>query len=131
MNRGRKTKTHFVPKEVFRTTFAGVVPLCIAASACGSGASGGQGDSGMFNGAVGCAGFSCMGGVGVQAFADGGDAMQFSVALIGFDGAGPPDAAADGSNTDASERDAPVMTVACIGFCGGADAAFRDGGDSG
>jgi hypothetical protein len=130
MKRRRKTKTHFVPKDVFRTTFAGVVPLCIAATACGSGGNAGHDDAGFFNGAVGCAGFSCM-GVGVQAFADGGDAMQFSVAAIGFDG-GQHDGAVDGSNNDASNQDAPILSVACIGFCGGvADAAFRDGGDGG
>jgi hypothetical protein len=116
-----RKKTRFVPNAVYRTAFAGVVPLCVAGIACGSSSSGG----GNPPPSVACAGFGC-GAVGVAAFADSGDApLQFTVACIGFDG-GPCgvepqlDAAPE---SEASQPDAPFLTVAAIGF--------GDGGDSG
>jgi hypothetical protein len=33
----QKSRTHFVPRVVFRTAFAGVVPVCVAASGSGCG----------------------------------------------------------------------------------------------
>jgi hypothetical protein len=65
----RKRRTHFVPKVVYRTAFAGVVPLCVAGTACGGGGSGGM-DSGQVL-TVACSGFC---GVGVAAFSDAGEA---------------------------------------------------------
>jgi hypothetical protein len=108
-----KRATHFVPTAVFRTAFAGVVPVCVAGIACGgaqttqgngsssTASSGGgstsststflgvaatcfgpacygtststlaSGDAGPDG--VACTSFTCL-GVGVAAFADGGDA---------------------------------------------------------
>ena len=105
-----RKRTHFVPGVVFRTAFASVVPMCVAA-ACGgstasSGGGGGAPDAGpdQFLLGVGCPAFEC------------GVALSFA------------DAA-----KDANERDAPIFTVACIGVDGGPcgippqDAAPGDG----
>jgi hypothetical protein len=122
-----KAKTHFVPRVVYRTAFAGVVPVCVAGVACGGRVldAGGDGDSGAgatnvrpgssgapsdvdsgfagqsagngFVGGVGCAGFC--GGVGTQAFDAGWD----GVATMAFADAG----------------DALFFSVACVGFDGG------------
>jgi hypothetical protein len=118
--RQRKTKaTHFVPNVVFRTAFAGVVPICVAASACGGGdapVGSGQGDAGRAD--------AELAGVAACAFQEGG--CVFSVAAIAFDAAAPPDAAKDAT---------PDYTVgvACMSFtCLGVGvAAFADGGDGG
>jgi hypothetical protein len=135
-----RKKTHFVPKVVFRTAFAGVVPVCVAAAGCGGATSdhtdrseGGDGGPDAFLLGVGCPAFVC--GVALQTFADAStdgaakdaanDALVLSVACIAFDGGPcdfnppPPDAAAvDGAAKDAA-KDAFVFTVACIGFDGG------------
>jgi hypothetical protein len=117
----RNNRTHFVPNVVFKTAFAGVVPLCVAATACsgasnpGTSADSGESDGGdeYFNGAVGCAAFGC--GVAVSGFGDGA--------------------------ADAKDEPPPVLAVACAGFCGMTDAGFvnpdtgvdapNEGGDNG
>ncbi len=122
MRTSRKAKTHFVPKAVYRTAFVGVVPVCVAAAAC-SGSSGGTTNPAP---AVACAGFACA--VGVQAFADSGDApQQFSVAAIGFEAGHDASPSGDAASTP----DSQILAVACLGFCGVGVAAFGDGGDSG
>jgi hypothetical protein len=110
-----KAKTRFVPRAVYRKAFAGVVPLCVAA--CGSSTTS-SGDGGTFqNGAVGCAAFGCLG-----------------VAAPAFDAGSEAGDAADAAQPDSGD-DAPVLGVACLGFCGGgvADAGFgaRDAGGDG
>ena len=130
MKASKKVKTNFVPKVVYRTAFASVVPICVSAVACGGGTASGGGDASV-SPAVACAGFACM-GVGVQAFSDANDAPQFSVAFIGFDGdfVEVPDAA---KAADASDGDAPAGPCPGGGFqCLGVGVqAFADGGDSG
>ena len=125
----KKVKTHFVPRVVYRTAFAGVVPICVSALACGGAGGGGDASASI---AVGCAAFACGGGVGIQAFSDANDAPQFAVALIGFDGdiVDVPDAS---KATDASDADAPAGPCPGGGFqCLGVGVqAFADGGDSG
>jgi hypothetical protein len=135
MKRARK-KTHFVPKVVFQTAFAGVVPVCVAATACGGESTGQKQptDAGPDHFLVGvaCSLFQCM-GVGVMAFADASsdataekDAPLFVVACIGFDGGPcgtlPPEDATtgdgaprDGSVHDAT-ADAPILAVALPAF---------------
>jgi hypothetical protein len=121
MTKPRKAKTHFVPRAVYRTAFAGVVPICVAGLACGgsTGSSSDGGDDGgqdvYMNGAVGCTGFC-------------------GVAQIGFD-SGPMDGgnATDGDAAqDAKDEGPPIFTVACsFAQCGVGVQAFADGGDSG
>jgi hypothetical protein len=119
-----KAKTHFVPRVVYRTAFAGVVPVCVAGVACGGrvldssgdsdsgtsatnvrpGSSGAPGDvDSGFTGFVGqSSGVACTGfcaGVGAQAF----DASWEGVATMAFADAG----------------DALFFSVACVGFDGG------------
>jgi hypothetical protein len=130
MKTSSKGKTHFVPEVVFRTAFAGVVPICVAGLACGGSSGGGTGD-GSVSPSVACAGFACM-GVGVQAFADGGDGPLLSVACIGFDGqpcGSPADGAAQDSSKAADANDGSCFC--CTNFCGVGVMAFSDGGDSG
>lgn len=117
MKSSRSRRTRFVPRVVYQTAFAGVIPLCVAcSSSSGGGASNGNSDSGddtgYYNGAVGCAAFTC------------------GVAAIGFDSgqeAAASDAASDGgaSHQDSgdAQQDAPqILAVACAGFsCGGTD----------
>jgi hypothetical protein len=113
-----KTKTHFVPRTVYRKAFAGVVPLCVAACSSSTTSSG---DGGTMNGAVGCSAFGCLGVANI-----GFDSGFDGVAAQAFDG---------GDAADAAHPDAPVLTVACLGFClGGADGAsdaHEGGGDGG
>jgi hypothetical protein len=97
MTRRRTVKTHFVPKIIFKTTFAGVVPLCVAATACGGKVKGGLsvaamafGDGGdtLNSGGAADAGFdgvAATGFVAAMAFGDGGDGVA-NVACIGFNG---------------------------------------------
>ena len=141
----------FVPKVVYRTAFAGVVPICVTAVACGgsvassdgrSGDGGGE-DAAMAQG-VACAGFACM-GVGSQGFADAGDATFFSVACVAFDGSPcgirPPDAAAHDASTAPDGSDASQPPGPCdgggYGCLGVADVGFSvaaigfDGSDHG
>jgi hypothetical protein len=117
-----KARTHFVPRTVYRRAFAGVVPLCVAACSSSTTSSG---DGGTMNGAVGCSAFGCL-GVANFGFDSGFD----GVASQAFDGGD----AADAAHPDAGS-DAPVFTVACLGFCvGGADGAsdaHEGGGDGG
>jgi hypothetical protein len=121
MKLARKSKTRFVPLAVYRTAFAGVVPVCVAAcggsgTTAGSVEAGADGTDDMVLQGVGCAAFAC--GVAAPAFDAGRDALS-----------------TDATGTD-GQPDAPVLTVACTGFCGGgfdsgvADAAFG-GGDTG
>ena len=129
-----KKKTRFVPRAIYRTAFASVVPLCVAA--CGGAAttgnpadSGSDGNDDVVNlGGVGCAAFAC--GVANIGFDSG-----LSVAQIGFDAGSDRDARAadgptEGSSSDGAP-DSPALTVACLGFCGVGVSAFGDGGDSG
>ena len=45
MKKSKKRVTHFVPRVVFETAFAGVVPVCVAATECASDATGGPAPS--------------------------------------------------------------------------------------
>ena len=85
MSKTNGRRTHFVPKVVFRTAFAGVVPACVAAVACG-------GQSQIF--AVACMALDG-GPCGVPPAPDASnesiEAGFFSVAARAFD-AGPADA---------------------------------------
>jgi hypothetical protein len=98
MKKSKQPKTHFVPKIVFKATFAGVVPFCVAAAACGGDATN-NGDSGQDAANRDSAVF-----LGVAAI--GFDAPLFSVAAIGF----------DGGVADLAFSDAPLLSVAAIGF---------------
>ena len=131
-------KTQFVPKIVFWTGFAGVVPVRIAASACGGSTSQGDGPEGSdaaprrFVLSVACTSFERM-GVAVVAFSDASndravDAPIFSAACIDFDsvacGSPAPDATAsaeEGSVHDASDvhdakADVPIFAMAAPAF---------------
>jgi hypothetical protein len=105
-----RKKTHFVPKVVYRTAFVGVVPVCVAGTACGGGSTSG-GDAAM-NLTVACSGFC---GVAMQAFTDAGDATG-----------NLSDAAKDASDTDASDGSCFCCPPT---FCGVGIAAFSDAGD--
>ena len=141
--RSKPRSSHFVPRAVYRTAFAGVIPLCVAGTACGGSVSepgtsrtdaGDSGDDGtspvVITGGVGCAAFMC-GSVANIGFDAGEDSpAPLGVAYVGFD-AGVADAAfgpdANAATQDASvdaPMDAPVDGVACIGFCGVVDAGF-------
>jgi hypothetical protein len=91
-----RKRTHFVPKVVYRTAFAGVVPICVAGTACGGGSSGG--DSGPTL-TVAC---SFCGGVGVAAFTDAGDAARDA----------PVDATGDQSQADSCNLCGAVAIIA-------------------
>jgi hypothetical protein len=105
-----RKKTHFVPRVVYRTAFVGVVPVCVAGTACGSG-----GSSGADAATVACSGFC---GVAQQAFTEAGDAPVV-----------PADAATDASGANA---DADSSCFCCPPtFCGVGIAAFADAGDGG
>jgi hypothetical protein len=106
--KARKRRTHFVPKVVYRTAFAGVVPICVAGTACGGG-SGGT-DSGPVL-TVACSGFC--NAVGVAAFTDAGEAS--------------PDVQNDA--VDATQSDS--CGFCCTNFCGVGVAAFTDASDEG
>ena len=45
MKKAKKRRTHFVPRVVFEAAFAGVVPVCVAATHCESNATGGPAPS--------------------------------------------------------------------------------------
>jgi hypothetical protein len=120
MSKTNGRRTHFVPKVVFRTAFAGVVPACVAAVACG-------GQNQIF--AVACMaldGGPCGAPPAPDASSESIEAGFFSVAARAFDAA-----PADASPTDASP-DHTVLAVACTSFaCMGVGvAAFADGGDA-
>ncbi|MGH7437853.1 MAG: hypothetical protein ACRENE_19415 [Polyangiaceae bacterium] len=117
MKPSRRRPTRLVPRVVYQTAFVGVIPLCVGCSSSSS-TSGGNPDSGddssIYNGAVGCAAFTC------------------GVANIGFDSGGQEAASHEGgteagaSQDDSGDaaQDAPmILAVACAGFsCGGSDA---------
>jgi hypothetical protein len=105
MKKRASTRTHFVPKVVYRTAFAGVIPICVAGAACGGSTTSG-GDAGMQNLAVACTGFC---GVAAVGFTDAGDATAD----------GPQDAATPDAD-DASS------CYCCTNFCGVGVAAFAD-----
>ncbi len=106
--KARKRKTHFVPKVVYQTAFAGVGPLCVASLACSSSSSGGSQGPQL---TVACGGFC--GAVAQAAFIDAGDAAS----------------AADGPASDEAAVDSSCYC--CTNFCGVGVAAFVDSGDSG
>jgi|HubBroStandDraft_2_1064218.scaffolds.fasta_scaffold11007_3 hypothetical protein len=112
MTRHRTAKTHFVPKIIFKTTFAGVVPLCVAATACG----------GKVN-----PGGSPPGAVAAMAFGDaGGGAEDAALGAVAANGFGVGNAAFGDGGIE-------VLSVACTGFACGvgptvASAGFGDGG---
>jgi hypothetical protein len=115
----REGKTRFVPKVVFRTTFAGVVPACIAAAACG----GNEGVGTLL--AVACMavdGGPC--GAPPSDAASAEDRPVFAVAVIGFDARAPADASSDVA------PDHTVLAVACTSFAclGVGVSAFADSG---
>jgi hypothetical protein len=106
----KKTPTRFVPRVVFRTAFAGVVPLCVSAAACNTG-------DDSFAG-VACIGFDggpC--GAPNDSGVDSGG-MTGYVAAIGFDVRSPTlgDVASDAFGDQGP--DISAVTVACIGFDG-------------
>jgi hypothetical protein len=105
--KARKQRTHFVPKVVYQTAFAGVVPLCVASLACSSSSSSGGSSGPQLT--VACGGFC--GAVAQAAFIDAGDAAS--------DAPASGDAAAE--STD----------FCSVNFCGVGVAAFVDSGDSG
>ncbi len=106
----RKRKTHFVPKVVYRTAFAGVVPLCVAGLACSSSSSGGGTGPQL---TVACGGFC--GAVAQAAFIDAGDASDAADETTG-------DGAADSS----------CYSCSCNpSLCAVGVAAFADSGDTG
>jgi hypothetical protein len=109
MKKARKHRTHFVPKVVYRTAFAGVVPLCVAGTACSGGGSGGV-DSGPTL-TVACSGFC--NAVGVAAFTDAGEAS--------------PDVQSEAAG-DATQSDS---CYCCTNLCGVGIAAFTDANDEG
>ena len=105
--KARKRKTHFVPKVVYQTAFAGVVPLCVASLACSSSSSGGSQGPQL---TVACGGFCA---VAQAAFTDAGDAASAA------DAPASSEAAVDSS------------CFCCTNYCGVGVAAFADSGDSG
>jgi hypothetical protein len=117
----RRNRTHFVPKVVFRTAFAGVVPACLAVAACG------DGQEQIF--AVACMaldGGPCGALSASDASCGSSEAgCALAVAVRGFDAAPAADAASDVS------PDHTLLAVACTSFaCMGVGiAAFADGGD--
>jgi hypothetical protein len=118
MKKTRSRRTRFVPRVVFKTTFAGVVPVCVAAAAatdCGSTSSPSI----------------SVAAIGFDSGADS-DAPFWSVAAIGFDSGDAAALRPDAADA-ADERDAPIFSVANIGFdSGDADAAARNrDGDTG
>jgi hypothetical protein len=120
MKSSRRRPTRLVPKVVYQTAFVGVIPLCVACSSS-SGASTGNPDSGedtgFYNGAVGCAGFSCGGSVAAIGFDSGQEATASDSASS--DGSGPSQI----DSGDASQDAHTILAVACAGFaCGGTDA---------
>jgi hypothetical protein len=107
--KARKRQTHFVPKVVYKTAFAGVVPLCVAGLACGSSSSGGGTGQQL---TVACGGFCAA--VAQAAFVDAGDASDAADVTTG-------DGAADSSCYCCND---PTL-------CGVGVAAFADSGDTG
>jgi hypothetical protein len=123
-----RKKTHFVPKVVFRTAFAGVVPVYVAATGCGgstapAGHATGAPDAGpdQFLLGVGCPAFEC--GVAARSFdastdaadvadvadaADAADALLFVVACIGFDGGPCGVLPEDATTGDAAAQDGSI-----------------------
>lgn len=127
-----KRPTHFVPKVVFRTAFAGVVPVCVAGIACG-GSQTTQGGSGsstsnvstsstFFGVAASCFGPACPGSSTVST-----SSTLFAVTQSCFGTPYCPGSSSTGSPMDA----APDHTI----LTGDADAAGdvrgHDSGDSG
>lgn len=109
--KNKRRKTHFVPRSVFRSAFAGVVPLCVAGTACGGG------DVAVTDAGpdhvvltVACT-FTTCGAVGMYAFSDAATDAASSDATA-------TDAANETSAGDA-RPDRVILTVACIGFDGG------------
>jgi hypothetical protein len=116
MKPSRRRPTRLVPRVVYQTAFAGVIPLCVGCSSSSSTGNPDAGDeSSIYNGAVGCAAFGC--GVAAVGFDSGGGAQE-AAAQEGGSEAG---ASQDGG--DAAQDAHPILAVACSGFaCGGTDA---------
>jgi hypothetical protein len=114
MTPSRRRPTRLVPKVVYQTAFAGVIPLCVACSSSSTGGSPDSGNDSFYNGAVGCAAFTC--GVANFGFDSGQDAAASE--------AGSSDGSASQADSGDAQRDAPqIFAVACAGFsCGGTDA---------
>lgn len=112
--RKSKRSTSFVPKAVFRTAFAGVVPVCVAGIACGGAQTtqGGSSSSTSSN-ASGTTSSTTFLGVAATCFSPNCYAVSTPT---------PVDAAPDHT----------VLAVACTGFtCMGVGvAAFGDAGDA-
>ncbi|HEY8042011.1 MAG TPA: hypothetical protein VIF15_19545 [Polyangiaceae bacterium] len=111
MGEPRRARSRIVPKSVFQATFAGVVPICVAAAACGGQSTGNTGGDAAIDGkddvqylGVGCIGFDggC-GGVAVDAF--------------GGPDQGAGDAAGDASD-GSDAQDSMPLGVACCAFDG-------------
>jgi hypothetical protein len=133
MKKSKQPKTHFVPRAVFEAAFVGVVPICVAAAACGD-----NGDNSVSVAGIGFGPGDDQVGSDVAEAAFSRDAPFFGVANIGFDAGdanNAPDDQVGGDVADAAfSRDAPFISVANIGFDGGvADNAFRvpDASDAG
>jgi hypothetical protein len=127
MKKSKQPKTHFVPRAVFEAAFVGVVPICVAAAACG--------DNSVSVAGIGFGPGDDQVGADVAAEAFSPDAPFFGVANIGFDASDSPNDDVGADVADAAfSRDGPFISVANIGFDGGvADNAFRipDASDAG
>jgi hypothetical protein len=121
MKRPNRRKMHFVPKIVLETTFASVVPVCVAASACGGDDS--NGAETFFGGDVADSTFA-----DVRGTFFGGDVADTAFRDVRASDAGNP---VDRS-TDAAAPDGDEFTVADVecGPCGEVAAdAFGSEGD--
>lgn len=122
-----KRGTHFVPKAVFRTAFAGVVPVCVAGIACGDFHTGGStssttplGVSQSCFGSPPCAGSSSTG----SAVDASGSTSSISYQSLGV-------ASFSFSTTSTAVDAAPDHTVLSGDAGDAGDARVHDGGDSG
>jgi hypothetical protein len=60
MKKSKKRGTHFVPRVVFEAAFAGVVPVCVAATDCASSATGGPAPVGSASPPIGTSHFGVL-----------------------------------------------------------------------
>jgi hypothetical protein len=136
-----KRATYFVPRAVFRTAFAGVVPVCVAGIACGgSQTTQGDGGSQTTQAGSGSSTSSTFFGVAQSCFAgnpgcpygsSSGSSTSstfFGVAQSCF--AGNPGCPNNSSTSSALDA-APDHTILSGDADAAGDARVHDGGDSG
>jgi hypothetical protein len=137
--RRAKSKSRYVPKVVFRTAFASVVPLCVAPACGGSVVAQGAPDDGATDtavsqgGDVACNAFCT--GVAAPAFGDvAAEAYGGGVAEGGFSNGGGEVAFAgfggDVAETGFTNAGGDVAADAFGGDVGVADASFGNGPDA-